>query len=57
MSKNRGAERLTIQQTMLEIKGQDELIDTLLKCKPLPESDIRSLCAKAKEVLVKESNV
>ena len=50
MSKNRGAEKLTIQQTMLEIKGQDELIDTLLKCKPLPESDIRSLCAKAKEV-------
>ena len=42
---------------MLEIKGQDEIIDTLLKCKPLSESDIRSLCAKAKEILVKESNV
>jgi serine/threonine-protein phosphatase 2A catalytic subunit len=41
----------------LEIKEQDELIDTLLKCRPLSEAQVRSLCNKAKEVLVKESNV
>lgn len=41
----------------MEIKEQDELIDTLLKCRPLSEAQVRSLCNKAKEVLVKESNV
>ena len=40
-----------------EIKQQEDLIDRLLKCKPLPESEVRALCNKAKEVLVKEINV
>ena len=40
---------------MLEIKAQDEQIDKLLKCKPLPENEVKSLCAKAKEILVKEN--
>ena len=39
------------------VKDQDELIDYLIKCKTIPEAKIRALCNKAKEVLVKESNV
>ena len=46
-----------MSKLLLEIKEQDELIDTLLKCRPLSEAQVRSLCNKAKEVLVKESNV
>ena len=29
----------------------------MLKCRPLSETQVRALCNKAKEVLVKESNV
>ena len=44
-------------QLHLDIKDQDDLIDYLIQCKTIPESKIRNLCSKAKEVLVKESNV
>lgn len=39
------------------VRQQDEQISKLLKCKPLSESEIRQLCAKAKEILSKEKNV
>jgi len=35
----------------------DRYIDQLLKCKPLPESDVKALCEKAKEIFAEESNV
>ena len=35
----------------------DANIETLLHCKPLTERDVKQLCEKAKEILVKESNV
>jgi len=28
-----------------------------MECKPLPESEVKALCDKAKEVLTEESNV
>ena len=40
-----------------DIKYLDTQIDWLLKCKPLPEDNIKALCEKAKEILVNESNV
>lgn len=35
----------------------DEQIEKLMKCQPLPEEAVKSLCEKAKEILVQESNV
>jgi len=40
-----------------EIEKLDSLIALLLKCKPLKEDEVNSLCAKAKEILNKEQNV
>jgi len=40
-----------------EIAKLDNHIDVLLGCKPLPESQIKILCDKAKEILINESNV
>ena len=40
-----------------EISNLDKQIDVLLGCKPLPESQIKVLCDKAKEILINESNV
>ena len=40
-----------------DITNLDKQIDTLLTCKPLPESEIKILCDKAKEILINESNV
>ena len=42
------------------MSGQSELdrwIETLRRCEPLKESEVKSLCQKALEVLVEESNV
>ena len=39
------------------IRHMDEQIGKLMNCKPLSETEIRSLCAKAKEILSKEKNV
>jgi len=47
----------SLQSEMQEIKATDELIEKLLQCKPLPEHQVKLICNKAKEVLVKESNV
>lgn len=46
-----------MQSDLEEIRSQDELIEKLLLCKPLPEEEVKSLCAKAKEILSKETNV
>nr|KJB61942.1 hypothetical protein B456_009G392700 [Gossypium raimondii] len=35
----------------------DEQISQLMQCKPLSEQQVRALCDKAKEILMKESNV
>jgi len=35
----------------------DKQIAILLECKPLPESEVRALSDKAKEILINESNV
>lgn len=35
----------------------DAAIEQLMQCKPLPESDIKALCEKAKEILSEEPNV
>jgi len=35
----------------------DRMIDTLKKCEPLKEAEVKVLCQKAMEVLVEESNV
>lgn len=41
----------------VEIGNFDKYIEELLNCNPIPEADIKILCAKAKEVLVEEKNV
>ena len=43
--------------TSMNIGDLDQHIDCLLKCVPLPESTVKILCDKAKEVLKDESNV
>ncbi|XP_043807131.1 serine/threonine-protein phosphatase PP2A catalytic subunit isoform X2 [Manihot esculenta] len=35
----------------------DEQINQLMQCKPLSEHEVRTLCEKAKEILMEESNV
>ncbi|KAH7560398.1 hypothetical protein JRO89_XS10G0010600 [Xanthoceras sorbifolium] len=37
--------------------GLDEQISQLMQCKPLSEQEVRTLCEKAKEILMDESNV
>ena len=40
-----------------DIETLDRQIIELMECKPLPESEIKSLCEKAKEILQEEPNV
>jgi len=40
-----------------EVTNLDRQIQQLMECKPLPESEVKALCEKAKEVLSEESNV
>ncbi len=35
----------------------DRYIEILRKCETIKESEVKSLCAKAREILVEESNV
>lgn len=35
----------------------DEQIEQLKKCEIIKESEVKALCAKAREILVEESNV
>ena len=43
--------------TRTDIGNLDKIISTLYECKLLPESEIKFLCEKAKEILMNESNV
>lgn len=43
--------------SMGDIANLDKQIETLFQCKPLPESQVKALCEKAKEILIHESNV
>ena len=40
-----------------DIETLERQISELMECKPLPESEIKALCEKAKEILSEESNV
>ena len=40
------AERTLDAKAIENLKGLDKQIDVLLSCKPLPESEIKELCAK-----------
>lgn len=35
----------------------DKQIEQLLRCEHLKESEVKALCAKAREILIEESNV
>nr|CAB3496967.1 unnamed protein product [Digitaria exilis] len=37
--------------------GLDAQIEQLMQCRPLAEQEVKSLCEKAKEILMEESNV
>jgi len=37
--------------------GLDAQIEQLMECRPLPETEVKTLCEKAKEILMEESNV
>ena len=40
-----------------QLKELDGWIEQLMDCKQLPETNVKTLCEKAKEILTKESNV
>ena len=40
-----------------QYRDLDAQIESLLQCKPLPEADVKALCAKAQEIFVDENNV
>lgn len=42
---------------MVSISDLDEQIERLKKCEYLKESEVKSLCDKAREILIDESNV
>ncbi|KAF5949452.1 hypothetical protein HYC85_011445 [Camellia sinensis] len=44
-------------QTKTKMSDLDSQIERLKKCEPLKESEVKSLCLKAMEILVEESNV
>lgn len=39
--------------TEAQYKGLDAQIEALMKCQPLPENDVKALCDKAREILVR----
>ena len=40
-----------------ELLELDGWIERLMECQPLPENCVKTLCEKAKEILMQESNV
>lgn len=42
---------------MAEISDLDRQIEQLRRCELIKESEVKALCAKAREILVEESNV
>ncbi len=56
----RQAERSSVRTYLPTMAGQSELdrwIEQLKRCEPLKETEVKTLCQKALEVLVEESNV
>ena len=43
--------------TSTQTTDLDHWIETLMKCQPLSETNVKQLCNEAKEILSKESNV
>ncbi|KRW98555.1 hypothetical protein PPERSA_00047 [Pseudocohnilembus persalinus] len=41
----------------VSIQDLDRFIDTLKKCETIKESEVKDLCSKAKEILIKEENL
>ena len=48
---------ITQTQTPSKCQNLDNQISQLLRCEYIPESEVKSLCSKAKELLIEESNV
>lgn len=46
-----------ILATMTDISDLDRQIEQLKRCEIIKESEVKALCAKAREILVEESNV
>ncbi|CAN6922708.1 unnamed protein product, partial [Brassica oleracea] len=44
-------------EEVIEMSDLDKQIEQLKRCEPLSESEVKSLCLKAMEILVEESNV
>jgi len=42
---------------MCDTSDLDRAIEQLRRCETIKESEVKSLCAKAREILVQESNV
>lgn len=43
--------------TMSDCSNLDRQIEQLRRCETIKESEVKALCAKAREILVQESNV
>ncbi|PIO56533.1 hypothetical protein TELCIR_22067 [Teladorsagia circumcincta] len=41
----------------MSVDDLDKHIETLMKCELISEQDVKSLCSKAREILVQEGNV
>ncbi|KAF3792712.1 Serine/threonine-protein phosphatase PP2A-5 catalytic subunit [Nymphaea thermarum] len=49
---------MSVDLAFSDPKGNiDSQISQLMQCKPLSEPEIRTLCGKAKEILMEENNV
>lgn len=47
----------SLLSTMSDSSDLDRQIEQLKKCEIIKESEVKALCAKAREILVEESNV
>lgn len=50
-------ETTTLKSTRLTMSDLDTQIEALMRCEVLSEAEVKVLCAKAREILVNESNV
>ena len=55
---NFSAEKMTLEPSdKAALKELDGWIEQLMRCKQLTETTVKTLCEKAKEILINESNV
>lgn len=47
----------TVEKTMGDCSDLDRQIEQLRRCEVIKEAEVKALCAKAREILVEESNV